>query len=473
MADDINYLIVNAPNIPQNDSSILIEPVDALTLATWIQHNHNDVSFIDLDRFGIKALNGLTSPYKVALVVFDYLIPLYSSGAIKCFDDLFSAISKVADYILLVGRLASYFPHGMLNKFSMLYGCVVGEPEIVLADLFKHKNLRLLESNPGVIARKNKNHFNNFKLSFTAKSANIYDLFPKSGPIANRKLCQFNEYIDVHSIISSRGCDGCCKFCSTPGYLGSWRAASPQLVLSEIKHLVNLGAYKIIFLDDNFSTDQNRVKQICKSIKENRINIIWGCLCRIVDVNEHLLNEMYEAGCRWIHFGIEYGDYNIRRSLGKNFSDTRAIKIIKFAQKIGIRVRTSWILDLPEATSASVKKTFKLAKKISSHEIKIHFLALRPGSIYYNNQLKFRKFNGNGNVNEISIHKGQPHNISNEALKIDIIKQLSEFKAEMCSLGYQWVPNVAFWKKFNNRVVLPDEKFFSTSIMKYGLGWRR
>jgi len=363
MADNINYLVVNAPNIPQNDSSILIEPVDALTLATWIQHNHNDVSFIDLDRFGIEALNSLTPNYKVALVVFDYLIPLHSSGAIKCFDDLFSAISKLADYILLVGRLASYFPYEILNKFSMLYGCVVGEPEIVLADLFKHKNLSLLESNPNVITRKSKNQFNNFKLSFAAKRENIYNLFPRSGPIANRKLCQFNEYIDVHSIISSRGCDGCCKFCSTPGYLGDWRAASPQLILSEIKHLVNFGAYKIIFLDDNFSTDRNRVMQICKLIKENRINIIWGCLCRIIDVNERLLSEMYEADCRWIHFGIEHGDYNIRRNLGKNFSDMQAIKIIKFAQKIGIRIRTSWILDLPEATSVSVKKTFGLAKK--------------------------------------------------------------------------------------------------------------
>lgn len=470
MPNNINYLIVNAPNVPQNDSSILIEPVDALTLATWIQHNRNDVFFIDLDRFGINAIDDLASHHKVALVVFDYLIPLYASETIKCFDDLFSAISKLADYILLVGRLASYFPYETLNKFPMLYGCVIGEPEVVLADLFKHKNLHILETNPNIITRKSQFN-NNFKFSLTSKRENIYNLFPSSGPIANRKLCQFNKYIDVHSIISSRGCTGCCKFCSTPGYLGPWRTASPQLVLSEIQHLVNSGAYKIIFLDDNFSTDRDRVKQICKSIKDNRINIIWGCLCRIVDVNERLLNQMHEAGCRWIHFGIEHGDYNIRRNLGKNFSDVQAIKIIKFAQKIGIRVRTSWILDLPEATSVSVKKTFELAKKISSHEIKMHFLALRPGSEYYNNQLKLQKFNGMGN--EISIHKGQPHNTFNEKLKRNIMGQLSEFQAEMRSLGYQWVPNVAFWKKFNNCQALPDEKFFSTSIMKYGLGWTR
>lgn len=60
MPGSVNYLIVNAPNIPQNDPSILIEPVDALTLATWIQHNGNDVSFVDADRFGIKSLNKLS-----------------------------------------------------------------------------------------------------------------------------------------------------------------------------------------------------------------------------------------------------------------------------------------------------------------------------------------------------------------------------------------------------------------------------
>jgi len=332
--------------------------------------------------------------------------------------------------------------------------------------------LRLLETNPSVITRKSRFN-NNFKPSFTVKRENIYNLFPVLGPIADRKLCQFDKYIDVHSIISSRGCPGYCKFCITPGYLGIWRAASPQLVLSEIQHLTSLGAYKIIFLDDSFSNDPGRIKQICNAIKENRINIIWGCLCRIIDINEQLLKEMYEAGCRWIHFGIEHGDYNIRRNLGKNFSNEQAIKIIKLAQKIGIRIRTSWILDLPEATSISVKKTFELAKRISSHEIKFHFLALRPGSEYYNSQLNLREFNGNGVLNEISVHKGKPHNTSNEELKADIMKQLNDFRKEMCSLGYQWIPNVAFWKKFDNRVVPPDTKFLSCNIMKYGLGWKR
>jgi len=468
MANNINYLIVNAPNVPQNDLTILIEPVDALTLATWIKHNHNDVSFIDLDRFGIKAISDLRSDYRVAFVVFDYLIPLYSSKAIKGFDKLFSAISKRADYILLVGKLASYFPYETLNNFPMLYGCVVGEPEIILADLFKYKNLRLLETNPNIITRKSRS-----KPAFTAQRKNIYDLFPVSGPIADRKLCQFNKYIDVHSIISSKGCSGCCKFCITPGYMGSWRAASPQLVLSEIKHLTSLGAYKIIFLDDSFSNDPGRIRQICKAIKDNRINIIWGCLCRLIDINEQLLKEMYEAGCRWIHFGIEHGDYNIRKNLGKNFFDEQAINIIKFAQKIGIRIRTSWILDLPETTNISVKKTFALAKKISSYEIKFHFLALRPGSEYYNSQSKFREFNSKGTINEFSVHRGKPHNTSSEELKADIIKQLKGFRKEMYSLGYQWIPNVISWKKFDNRIVPPDAKFLSCNIMKYGLGWKR
>lgn len=98
---------------------------------------------------------------------------------------------------------------------------------------------------------------------------------------------------------------------------------------------------------------------------------------------------------------------------------------------------------------------------------------MRPGSEYYNSQSKPREFNGKGAVNEISVHKGKPHNTSNEELKADIMKQLNGFQKEMCSLGYQWIPNVAFWKKFDNRVVPPDAKFLSCNIMKYGLGWKR
>jgi radical SAM superfamily enzyme YgiQ (UPF0313 family) len=471
MTDNINYLVVNAPNIPQNSSSVLIEPVDVLTLATWIQHNHNKVSFVDLDRFGIGALDKLTSRYKIALVSFDYLIPLYSSEAIKCFDNLFSVISEKTDYILLVGRLATYFPREILNKFSILYGCVIGEPEIVLADLFKHKNLRLLKNNANIVTRKNQLN-NNFRLSFRASGENIYNLFPVSGPIADRRLCEFHKYIDVHSIISSRGCSGCCKFCGTPGFLGAWKTASPQLILSEIKHLVSLGAHKIIFLDDNFSANRNRIKEVCKLIKENKINVIWGCLCRIVDTDESLLAEMHDAGCRWIHFGIEHGDYNIRRNLGKNFSNEQAVKLIRFAQKIGIRVRTSWILDLPEATGVSIKKTFELAREISSYEIKFHFLALRPGSQYYDSQSEIQEFDMEGSLNEVSVHKGKPHNICSEELKKEITKQLNNFRKEMEPLGYRWISKVASWKEFDNYEVLPDAKFLSCNVMKYGLGWK-
>jgi len=272
---DINYLIVSAPNVPNSDPSILIEPVDALTLATWAQHNNNSVEFIDLDRFGVMSINNTKlKHYSVAIVVFDYLIPLYSAESVEVFEDLFYKISKLSSCILLVGRLASFFPKDVLDKFPMLYGCIVGEPETTLTDLFRHKNLNLLDENSDIVTQKNKSI--NPKLLPRGNRKNIYELIPQSGPIANRELCNFDDYIDVHSIISSRGCNGCCKFCSTNGYLGPWRAASPEMVISEMQHLVSLGAHKIIFLDDNFSNDRYRVVQICESIKRNKIVVTWG-----------------------------------------------------------------------------------------------------------------------------------------------------------------------------------------------------
>ena len=466
------YLVINAPNFPRSSPSILIEPVDALTLATWIQHNGNGVDFIDIDRFGLNAINDLTfSNYKAVLIVFDYLIPLYTSEAINHLGSLFELVSKRSDCILLAGRAASYFPFEVLNRFPKLYGCIIGEPEIVLSELFKFNDLKLLKNNPNILTREDKvNKSKNLK---KIERENLYDLFPEKGPIANRKLCKFNQYIDVHSIISSRGCNGFCKFCSTSGYMGAWRSASPQLVLSEIKHLVSLGAYKIIFLDDNFSSDQNRVKGIHELIKKNNIDIVWGCLCRIIDMDGELLKQMYDAGCRWIHFGIEHGDQETRLSIGKNFSDEVAINVIQFAKNLGMRIRTSWILDLPEATKESVKKTLELARKISSHEIKFHFLALRPGSRYYNEFSCSKLFLNNKNTHETYIHKGKPHNTLSLELKKNIIDQFEKFKMEMNELDYQWVSGVTFWQRFDSKEALPDEKFLSTSIIKYGLGWKK
>lgn len=471
----LNVLVLNAPNYPPSEPSILIEPVDTLTLATWIQHRGHKVAFIDIDRHGMHALLSETQSFDLALMVFDYYIPLHRTAAIGTFKDVFSLLSNLTELVLLVGSMATYRPHDMLSMFPVLDGCVLGEAEPVLSALFASKDFKQISKIDNIITRENQHQERVFWRPRV--NSNIYiDDIPLSGPIANRALCRVEDYIDVRSIISSRGCSGNCTFCSTVGYWGAWRGASPELVLSEMRHLKANGAYKIIFLDDNFANNPKRVSTICKLLKRYPIDCVWGCLCRIDDVSKQLLEYMVAVGCRWIHFGIEHGSPEVRARIGKRFTNKQALEVIQFAKSLGLRIRTSWILDLPGTTIEDTYISLDFARILGSHEIKLHFLAIRPGSRLYqmkhgNSEAKENKRGQSGSFDEIFIHTGLPHNTEIKNNSESIVELLQDFRREMDAEGYQWVDDVTFWQQFNDREAAPDERFISTTILRYGLGW--
>lgn len=470
MESRIDCLVLNAPNVPLSEQAILIEPVDTLTIATYVQHFGYSCIFMDLDRFGLTPLKIETRRFSLAVLVYDYYITLHTASAVKIFSDVFLKLREVSELILLVGKVSSSLPENMLSKFPELDGCIIGEAEPVMVDILKSGSiLNLLDSHPQIVTRKN------LRSTLSPKRqkhvANIYEMIPKSGPIANRALCRIHNYIDVHSIISSRGCSGVCKFCSTPGYWGPWRGASPELVLAEINHLKSFDINKIIFLDDSFCDVPKRVSAICKLIKRQRVDFVWGCLCRIENVSKDLLLDMASAGCKWIHFGIEHST-DVRMCIGKRFTNREVLEIIGLAKSLGIRLRTSWILDLPGATPDTVRETFKFAKELGTQEIKLHFLAIRSGSFFYREKNKKHSFKSGSydSSDEISIHTGRPNNKIDDNSK-KIIELLSKFRLEMAKQGYQWVDNVKYWRKFNDRDASPDERFLSTVVTRYGLGW--
>jgi radical SAM superfamily enzyme YgiQ (UPF0313 family) len=458
-------LVVQAPNNPPSEPSILIEPVDTLTLATYIKHAGFSVVFHDLDRFGLNPLREETRSFRIAVVVLDYQIPLHTSRSVELLHDVFKLLKEKAQECIIVGRLSSYNPRSFLEKFPLLDGCIVGEAEETLVKVLESRIPLAHQINEkGMITRKTLNM--STPVVMYRHHSNIYSKIPESGPIADRNLCQFHSYIDVHSIISSRGCSGSCPFCSTVHFWGKWRGASPTLVLNEFKHVVESGARKVIFLDDNFTDDRERALQIANNLKKARLGVPWGCLSRIEDISPPLATEMANAGCRWIHFGLEHGTEEVRRSIGKRFTNEQARKTIEMVKSLGIRVRTSWILDLPTATMESIEATFRFIRRLASHEVKLHFLAIRPGSTYYRNEAREYQ----RELGEISIHTGKPNRPLPSRLH-SLPDALERFRNEMERDGYEWVDDVRYWRKYMNREASPDDKFVSTVIMRYGLGW--
>ena len=72
-----------------------------------------------------------------------------------------------------------------------------------------------------------------------------------------------------------------------------------------------------MFLDDNATVDKSRMIKICELIKTRNIKCLFGALCSIKCYDKEMLEKMYEAGFRWIHFGLESGSQRLLKTMNK------------------------------------------------------------------------------------------------------------------------------------------------------------
>ena len=110
-------------------------------------------------------------------------------------------------------------------------------------------------------------------------------------------------------MITSRGCPYRCSFCASHLTMGRrFRPHSPEYVLEELKLLVrNYGTEQVIFQDDTFTVDRERVRRICELMLREGLRVEWFCFSSVNTADRELLSLMRRAGCFSIGYGVESG----------------------------------------------------------------------------------------------------------------------------------------------------------------------
>jgi len=197
-------------------------------------------------------------------------------------------------------------------------------------------------------------------------------------PFPARHLLPMNEYFNAQaphgpdlmrtpftSMITSRGCPLNCVFCSIHAIWGhEWRARSPENVVSEIEHLIDV--YKIRevhFEDDNIALDKKRMEKICNLILNKGLDIKWTTPngVAIWTLNKDLLWKMKKSGCYKLCFGIETGDFGTLKFIRKPIDLSYARKVIQWANEIGIWTHGFFVIGFPYEPKVSIDRTFRFA----------------------------------------------------------------------------------------------------------------
>jgi magnesium-protoporphyrin IX monomethyl ester (oxidative) cyclase len=183
------------------------------------------------------------------------------------------------------------------------------------------------------------------------------------------KPAQKSPYVMRYPLLgmmTSRGCPGKCIFCTVKSVWGrTWRPRSAKNTVDEIETLVkNYGIREISFLDDSVSVGRERWREICNEIIKRKLDIKWTTPNGIAfwTLDDEILDLMKKAGCYRITFGIESGNEETKKFIGKEYPLSQAKSLIKHANKIGMWTICTNILGFPYETREQIQDTVDFAK---------------------------------------------------------------------------------------------------------------
>ena len=152
-----------------------------------------------------------------------------------------------------------------------------------------------------------------------------------------------NFYTSLN-LMTGRGCPFHCAFCHEGAHTRSVRFRSVDNVLAEVdgflKHWDDDELY-IMFTDDTFTLNTDRVKKICDGLIKRRENYNFKFFCEghvhTLYKNPEMISYLVAAGCVRIQLGIEAGTAKVLQAYGKNTSPEEILEVVRLCRDAGIR----------------------------------------------------------------------------------------------------------------------------------------
>jgi len=290
------------------------------------------------------------------------------------------AIKKSFPGLLTIigGHHATIMPRETLEENPCFDMLCIGEGEVTLFDILEKyngyeykdflKDYKVLNSIKGIGCR------NNEKVVLTEPRELIANL--DILPFPARDLFNMEKYrplpdqykrLPLVHLTAIRGCPFSCSFCSNNAVYGTKiRAKSPQRLLEEIKHLIKeYGAKDLSFWDDTLTANKNWIREFCSLMIKEKLDITWTCYAAVRTLDKELLVLMKKAGCWNIFSGFESGEQKLLDLLNKGITLDQIRQANRWCKEVGIEVRASFMIALPQETPQICRKTINFAKELN------------------------------------------------------------------------------------------------------------
>jgi len=335
-------------------------------------------------------------------------------GITCLFSEQFDMVLNIADTVkkvspssvtILGGMHPTIFYKDILENCPNVDAVVIGEGEKTLEKILT-LDMDEWQSIEGFAFKNRKNEVViNEKISFIECLDDLappaYDLFD----FADYKLDSSGWYnpkkLDIGTsvpILTSRSCPYKCSFCGMNLVMGtSFRSRSAEKVFKEIEYLYNEHNVRYFnIMDDNFTLDKKRIKQICKYIIDAKFDLSFdmpnGIMTTTLD--DDVIDALAEAGFAYCFLAIESGSDFIRNKvMHKQLSLETIFRVIKsFRRHPQIHLAAFFLMGMPEETRETLDETYELIEKLDLDSFKMSVATPFPGTKLFDQCLRDNLF---------------------------------------------------------------------------------
>ena len=86
---------------------------------------------------------------------------------------------------------------------------------------------------------------------------------------------------------------------------------------------------------------------------------------RVTGIRPALLATMQRAGLAQLNFGVESGDDQILRAIGKGIRTEQVVRALEAAKQVGLRTSCNFLFGFPEETPESLERTLGFMERIA------------------------------------------------------------------------------------------------------------
>lgn len=288
--------------------------------------------------------------------------------------------------VLLGGPHATSLPEETLDTYRSIDYAVMGEAEKTAVEIFEEIEN---DGDPAAVrgvAYRDGGELRRGKARAVIKDLDslplpAWDLLPELAT-HYRPSPQSTYRLPSSILFTSRGCPYRCTFCDRSVFGRKLRMHSAGRVFEMMEYLYRHHAIvDFAFHDESLFFDEGRLVELCRRIQRSDLPLSFSCQGRVDQkLSEFALREMAQAGCWQVAFGVESGDDDMLRRLGKGTTTEQAQQAIAAVRKAGISTKAFIMLGAPGETRDTLAATRDFLFSVPLDDAMIGFFTPYPGA---------------------------------------------------------------------------------------------